>query len=89
VEIQVLVENLGDANGTEVTQVYVGDVLASVVRYARQLAAFKRVEFEANESKKVILEINVQELAFYDVNMKWGVEPGQFKVEKVIFLGNA
>ena len=78
--VTVLVENLGSFQGSEVVQVYIGDVLASVVRYERQLAGFQKVEFEPQESKKVSIEVKVKELAFYDVNMKWGVEPGQFKV---------
>jgi beta-glucosidase len=72
--------NTGMNEGTEVAQLYISDVLASVVRYKKQLFGFSRITLLPSESTSVQLLIAVNDLAFYDSNMQYIVEPGQFNV---------
>ena len=74
------VKNIGDYDGEEVVQLYIRDDVASVTRPVKELKGFKKIFLKKGESEKVEFEIGKDQLAFYDVNMKWAVEPGTFKV---------
>jgi beta-glucosidase len=79
---QVLVDvtNTGKREGAEVVQLYIRDVVSSVTRPVKELKAFKKVWLKPGESTTVALDINPGSLAFYDVNMKYVVEPGDFEI---------
>jgi beta-glucosidase len=79
---RVLVEvtNTGRRAGTEVVQLYIRDRVSSVTRPVKELKGFQRVELAAGESRMVGLEIKPELLAFYDVNLNYGVEPGEFEI---------
>jgi len=79
---QVLVEvtNTGKRAGTEIVQMYIRDLVSSVTRPIKELKGFQKIELRPGETKTVILEITPESLAFYDINTKYVVEPGEFEV---------
>ena len=79
------VTNTGRRAGTEVIQMYIRDLVSSVTRPIKELKGFKKVSLQPGETKTVTLEITPDSLAFYDVNMKFVVEPGEFE----ILVGNS
>jgi len=79
---QALVEvtNTGTRYGSEVVQLYIRDKVSSVTRPVKELKGFRRVWLEPGETTTVALDIVPGSLAFYDVNMKYVVEPGEFEI---------
>ncbi len=79
---QVLVDvaNTGSREGSEVVQLYIRDLVSSVTRPVKELKGFKKVTLKPGESTTVALDIVPGSLAFYDVNMKHVVEPGDFEI---------
>jgi beta-glucosidase len=74
------VTNTGAREGTEVVQIYVRDLLSSVTRPVKELKGFQKVPLKPGETKTVAFDIAPELLAFYDVNMNFVVEPGEFEV---------
>ena len=74
------VTNTGARAGTEVVQLYVRDRVSSVTRPVKELKGFARVALRPGETQTVALDITPDRLAFYDVNMDFVVEPGDFDV---------
>ena len=74
------VTNTGKRAGTEVVQMYIRDLVSSVTRPIKELKGFKKVSLQPGETKSVALDITPDLLAFYDINMKFVVEPGEFEV---------
>jgi beta-glucosidase len=66
--------------GEEIVQLYLRDVVASVTRPIIELKDFKKIHLKPNESKTVKFTITNDELKFYNQNMEWVAEPGEFKV---------
>jgi len=81
-KLQVLVNitNTGAVAGTEVVQLYLRDVAASVTRPVKELKGFARVEVQPGETKQVALFLKHEELGFYDRRMNYIVEPGTFEI---------
>ena len=79
------VTNTGKRAGSEVVQMYIRDCVSSVTRPVKELKGFKKVWLQSGETKTVALDITAESLAFYDVNMKYRVEPGDFE----IMVGNS
>ncbi|MDE7311273.1 MAG: glycoside hydrolase family 3 C-terminal domain-containing protein [Eubacterium sp.] len=77
-EIRVKVKNCGDRDGEEIVQCYVQDVAAKRVRPVKQLKAFEKVPLKAGEEKEVRFQVQIQELGYYDWDMHYIVEPGEF-----------
>jgi beta-glucosidase len=78
--VTAVVENTGRQEGTEVVQLYVRDLMASVTRPVRELKAFERVTLQPGERRTIRFEVPVRELGFFDQGMRYAVEPGRFKV---------
>jgi len=76
--ISVDVENTGGREGTEVVQVYVHDLVASMSRPLKELKGFERITLKPGEKRSVQIEIRGQELGFYDAMDHYVVEPGKF-----------
>ncbi|MGA3025002.1 MAG: glycoside hydrolase family 3 N-terminal domain-containing protein [Bryobacteraceae bacterium] len=74
------VTNTGARAGTEVVQMYVRDLVSSVTRPIKELKGFCKVSIEPGGTVTVEFEITPDSLAFYDVNMKYVVEPGDFEI---------
>ncbi|BCN31615.1 beta-glucosidase BglX [Anaeromicropila herbilytica] len=84
VEASVTVKNTGEYSGKEVIQLYIQDKNASVARPVRELKGFQKIELEPGEEIKVTFVITEEMLKFYDVNMNYTSEPGEFNV----FIGS-
>ena len=80
VEVNVDVTNSGGRVGDEVVQLYVREDTSSVETPARSLAAFTRVHLEPNEMRTVTLRIPQRQLAVWNAEGKWAVEPGSYTV---------
>ena len=79
--VDVTVTNTGERPGTEVVQLYVGDVVASVALPDRRLVGFTRVELEPGGSAAVRFEVHPSRLAFHDEEFEFVCEPGAFRIE--------
>jgi beta-glucosidase len=86
-EVNALVDvkNTGERAGDEVIQLYIRDEQSSVTRPVKELKDFERVTLQPGETKTVKLSITPEKLSFYDINMKYVVEPGDF----TIMVGNS
>ena len=86
VKLSFTLTNTGKTSGAEVVQAYIQDKVSSVVRPAKELKGFSKINLKAGESQVVTMELPVSEWAFYDEPGKqWKVEPGQF----IIHLGTS
>jgi beta-glucosidase len=83
--VTVEVENRGRRAGDEVMQLYIRDLAASVTRPVRELKAFERVTLKPGERRKVSFTLKSEQLGFINREMRFVVEPGDFK----IFVGNS
>lgn len=80
ITISVKVANTGSMDGEEIVQLYIRDNISSVTRPVKELKGYQRVALKAGETKIVHFSINAQTLAFYDINMKYCVEAGDFTI---------
>jgi len=80
VKISFTVKNTGDRTGDEIPQLYLHDVLGSVTTWEKRLCDFQRLTLEAGESREITLFIQPEDMEILDLNMKWAIEPGEFKV---------
>jgi beta-glucosidase len=78
--VSVTVTNTGSREGSEVVQLYVRDLVSSVTRPVKELKAFRKVRLAAGRSTTVELAITPASLAFHDVDMRYVVEPGEFRI---------
>lgn len=79
------ITNVGKVSGDEVVQMYIRDKVSSVTRPVKELKGFQRLTLAPEETKTVALEIAPEHLAFYDIDMNYVVEPGEFE----IMIGNS
>lgn len=80
---KVTVTNTGDLAGEEVVQLYIQDVVCSITRPVKALKDFRKVMIKAGESKTIAFEVTLQDLKFYNSNLAFVAEPGEFK----LFIG--
>jgi beta-glucosidase len=78
--VRFTVKNTGATVGDEVAQLYIRDVLASVARPVVELAGFQRVRLAPGESTTISMPLANRQLGMLDRDMKWVVEPGQFRI---------
>lgn len=76
--VSVKVTNQGPYAGEEVVQLYVQDKTASVTRPIKELKGIRKIKLEAGESQTVTFSITDETLGFYDNDMNYKVEPGDF-----------
>ena len=81
IEVSVSVKNTGAQAGDEVVQLYLRDVISSVVTPVKQLHGFKRIHLAQDESKKLTFKIRPEDLALYNAEMKQVAEAGEFEVQ--------
>ncbi len=79
----VTVTNTGNVTGKEVVELYIRDLIGSTTHPVKELKGFQKVELKAGESRKITFSISVNDLKFYNSNLKFVAEPGDFK----IFIG--
>jgi beta-glucosidase len=80
VSVSVQVKNTGTRRGAEVVQLYIRDEFASVPRPVKELKGFKKIWLDPGQSQTVSFNITPELLSFYNKDMKWVVEPGDFTI---------
>jgi beta-glucosidase len=81
-EISFVVRNTGDRSGSEVCQLYISDLVASVPRPPKELKGFAKVALAPGESRVVTMSIDQDRLSFFDVKSgRFTAEPGTFRVQ--------
>jgi beta-glucosidase len=78
--VVVEVTNTGSRAGDEIVQLYVRDVASSVTRPVKDLKGFRRVSLEPGATTTVSFDVTPDHLAFYDIDMRYRVEPGEFRL---------
>ena len=80
VKVSVDITNVGEKDGEEIIQLYIRDDYSSATRPVKELKDFRRIALKKGEAKTVTFEVTPDKLAFYDVDMKYGIESGSFKI---------
>ena len=80
VTASVEVKNTGNRKGAEVVQMYIRDDYSSVTRPVKELKGFKKIWLDPGQSQTVTFSITPALLSFYNKDMKWVVEPGDFTI---------
>ncbi len=78
--VLVDVTNTGARRGDEVVQLYIRDLFSSVTRPVKELKGFERITLDPGGTATVAFDITPERLAFYDVDMVFRVEPGEFRL---------
>lgn len=76
----VTVTNTGSCEGTEVVQLYIRDMVGSIARPVQELKGFERINLKPGESRLVTFNINAELLKFYNKDLQFVCEPGDFEV---------
>ncbi|PVX47293.1 beta-glucosidase [Flavobacterium sp. 103] len=80
VTVSVEVANTGNYDGKETVQMYIKDVVGSVTRPVRELKGFQKITIKKGEKQTVTFEISEEDLKFYNSDLQFVAEPGQFEV---------
>lgn len=78
--VNMEVENTGQRTGDEVVQLYIRDEASSVTRPVKELKGFQRITLRPGEKQRVQFALTPEHLGFYNREMRFVVEPGEFKV---------
>ncbi|MET3035765.1 beta-glucosidase BglX [Chryseobacterium sp. NRRL B-14859] len=80
IQASVTITNTGDYDGAEVAQLYIRDMVGSITRPVKELKGFQKVFLKKGESKKITFDISPESLKFYNGDLKYDWEPGEFDV---------
>ena len=80
IQASIMVTNSGTKDGHEVVQLYIHDKVGSVTRPVKELKGFEKIFLKKGESKTVSFSISVEDLKFYNNEMVYNVEPGEFEI---------
>ena len=80
VTASVTVTNTGDRDGDEIVQLYIHDLFATTTRPVKELKGFKKVHIAAGQSAQVDFTITADELSYYNHDLEWVCEPGDFDI---------
>ena len=80
VTASVTVTNTGNYDADEIVQLYIRDLVASVCRPVKELKGFQRIHLIKGESKEVKFNITSEQLKFYNYNLDYVIEPGDFNI---------
>lgn len=80
IKVSVEVANKGNFDGEEVVQLYVQDVVGTVTRPVKELKGFKKIFLKKGEKKSIEFTISPDDLRFYNIDMQFVAEPGDFNV---------
>ncbi len=78
IEVTLNISNNGKVSGEEVVQIYLRDKVGSIVRPVKELKDFAKIKLNAGETKTIKFIIDKEKLSFYNQQLKWVVEPGDF-----------
>ncbi|SEA69548.1 beta-glucosidase [Flavobacterium gillisiae] len=80
INVSVDITNTGNFDGKEVVQLYLRDVVGSITRPLKELKGFQKIALKKGEKKTVTFEISIEELKFYNSDLEFVAEDGQFEV---------
>lgn len=80
IEVNLVITNTGTYEGEEVIQLYLRDKVGSIVRPVKELKDFQKVRLAAGESRAIKFVINREKLSFYNQQLQWMAEPGDFEL---------
>jgi beta-glucosidase len=78
IDVSATITNTGNYDGDEIVQLYLRDQVASIAQPVEELKGFKKIHLKAGESKTVHFTIDKEKLSFYNHDLKWVAEPGEF-----------
>ncbi len=78
--VSIDVKNTGNTAGHEVVQLYIRDKVSSVTRPVKEFKDFEKVYLEPGETRTLSLTISPEQLSFYNIDMDYVVEPGDFEI---------
>ena len=81
--VKIDVTNTGAREGQEVVQLYIRDVVGSVTRPVKELKDFRKINLRAGEKQTITFTLDASDLSFYDSELKFIAEPGEFE----LFIG--
>jgi beta-glucosidase len=76
----VTVKNTGNYDGHEIVQLYVHDKVGSITRPVKELKGFQKIFLKKGDGKTITFNLTVEDLKFYNNEMKFDVEPGEFEI---------
>jgi beta-glucosidase len=80
ITVSVDVTNTGNRDGAEVVQLYIRDLVGSVTRPVKELKAFRKITLKAGEKQTVTFTLTSNDLSFYNADLNFVAEPGDFEV---------
>ena len=80
---KVTLTNTGKVEGKEVVQLYTRDLVGSITRPVKELKGFQKINLKPGESKEVTFTLSAEDLKFYNADLKYVAEPGDFQ----LFIG--
>jgi beta-glucosidase len=80
IEVSLTVTNTGKYKGEEIVQLYLMDKVASISRPVKELKDFRKILLNPGESKTVKFIIDIEKLSFWNNDLKWVAEPGDFEL---------
>jgi beta-glucosidase len=85
IEATVTITNTGNFDGEETAELYIQDVAGSITRPVKELKGFQKIFLKKGESKTVKFIIGIDDLKFYNSDLRWVAEPGDFN----LFIGGS
>ena len=79
-EVTVAVQNTGSYDGEEVAQLYIRDLVGSISRPVKELKGFQKVMLKKGESRTLTFRLTPEDLKFYNADLQFVAEPGDFQV---------
>ncbi len=76
----ISLSNTGKYDGAEIVQLYIRDLVGSITRPVKELKGFQKVFLKAGETKTVSFTITPEDLKFYNYELKYDWEPGEFEI---------
>ncbi len=80
IKVSLEVTNSGKYSGEEVVQLYIKDNVAQPVRPILELKDFQKIKLNPGETKKLVFYIQKEKLSFYNDDLKWITQPGDFEI---------
>jgi len=77
----VTLTNTGKYDGSEIVQLYIRDVIGSITRPVKELKGFQKIMLKTGESKTVTFDITPEDLKFYNSDLKYDWESGDFEIK--------
>ena len=85
IRVATVLKNAGDRDGAEVVQLYIQDRVGSITRPLKELKGYQKVYLKAGESKNIEFTLIAKDLAFFNNDLEFKAEPGEF----IVFVGGS